>query len=126
MNLSKRDHAHFARVQGGKIILPIFENAIASVPVGEAEIQNLLRGGVAAVAISLRLARAAWTRAESMHEPIKLSNLRSFQNLQSTRMAQTPRLSFERAFARRRLFLGYRRSHSLIGLRSEVPGPKQL
>src|ERR1700722_7477361 len=116
MNLPKRDYAHFARLQGGKEVLPILENAIASVPIGEAEIQNLL-GGLAAVAIGLQFACAPRTRAESVHEPIELGKAGILQDLQSTRLAQNPRFSFVGAFARRRLFLGYRRSHSRIGLR---------
>src|SRR5580700_2586256 len=100
MNLSKRDYAHFARLQGGKEVLPIFENAIASVPVGEAEIHYLLRGGFAAVAIGLHFTCAARTRAESVHEPIELSKARVLQDLQSTRSTQNPRFVFVGAFAR--------------------------
>src|ERR1700722_84400 len=112
MNLPKRDCAHFARLQGSKEVLPIFENTIASVPVGEAEIQNLL-GGLTAVAIGLQFACAIRTRAESVHEPIELSKLGSFQNLQSTRLPQNPRFSFVGTLTRRRLFFGHSRSHSL-------------
>lgn len=125
MNLPKRDYAHFARPQAGKKILPILENAVASVPIGEAEIQYLL-GGPAPVAIGLQFACATGARAESVHEPIELGKAGSLQDLQSARLTQNPRFSFVGTFARRRLFLGYGRSHSLIGLLSEVSGPKQL
>jgi hypothetical protein len=69
---------------GGQEISAIFEHALAAVPFGETKIQNLFRG-LTAIVMALQFACAAWSRAESMREPIKLRKLRSFQDLQTPR-----------------------------------------
>ena len=90
MELAQRDERHFASAKRRQEFFAICRDAFALVPIREAQIQ---RG------LSVEHACAAGPRAESVHEPAKLSERARLHYLQAARAANRPRGA---AAARRR------------------------
>ena|SRR5579859_7967245 len=83
MKLPERNERKIACPDCGLESLPVLQNRLTIVPIGEAEIQDVLAG--------TQNAGAASARAKAVDQPWKFLEWREFQNLYAAHRAQRPR-----------------------------------
>ena len=80
------------RADGGLKLAAIFQNVFAGVPIGEAQVQNIL---------AVEGTDAAFAGAEAVNEPGQFGERSEFEDLQAVRFVKTPGCGDARGFWRR-------------------------
>lgn len=81
MNLAEPAKRHVTSGEGGLEAAAVFENIFLRVPLSETKIQDLF---------ATKIAHAARTRAESMHQPRNFGQRSSLKQAQATHSAFRP------------------------------------
>lgn len=81
MNLAEPAKRHVMSGEGGLKAAAVFENIFLRVPPSETKIQDLF---------TAKIAHAAWTHAESMHQPRDFGQRSSLKHAQATHPAFRP------------------------------------
>ena len=91
MKLPQRDQRHFARAKRRHEFRAVRRDALALIPIREAQIQR---------ALAVQHALASGPRAESMHQPAEFSQRARLHDLQAARAADRPAALTARGAAR--------------------------